>query len=165
MADLVTHLCVGWLPCLALAPRWSLAVAFGTVLPDLSGRVPQMLLVRVRVPIPDRVLWMVDVAHTPFAQACLVVLLGAAFRVGHRVRATVGMAIGVVLHFALDVLQDHHGNGYYLLFPLNVERYELAWIGSESTTTAALPLLGLTLAVAGARGWRERRLKARSPTG
>ena len=156
MADLVTHLCIGWLPCILFAPRWSTAVAIGTVLPDLTGRVPQMLLAKVPELLPERILWCLDVAHQPLAQALLVVVIGQGFREESRRRATLGMGIGVCLHFALDILQDHHGNGYYLFFPFSLERFELGWIGSEATTTYALPLLGVTLLALAVRvGWER----------
>ena len=137
MADLVTHVCSGLLPAALVWPRAVVPLAIGTVLPDLSGRVPQMALVALDldVVLPGRVLWMLDVAHTPVAQALLVGLLAQAFR--DRGRVAGWMLVGVALHFALDVLQDHHGNGYYLLFPASVERWELGWIGSEATVAWA----------------------------
>ncbi|MCB9692994.1 MAG: hypothetical protein H6736_14380 [Alphaproteobacteria bacterium] len=164
MADLVTHVCSGLVPAALVWPRAVVPLAIGTVLPDLSGRVPQMALVALDldVVLPGRVLWMLDVAHTPVAQALLVGLLAQAFR--DRGRVAGWMLVGVALHFALDVLQDHHGNGYYLLFPASVERWELGWIGSEATVAWAPWALLFTVLAWGARlAWSRRR--GESPPG
>lgn len=151
MADLVTHVCTGLIPAALFFPRATVPLAIGTVLPDLTGRVPQMGLVLLKLDtvLPETVLWMLDVAHTPVAQLCLVVALAQGFRERWRVGGL--LAVGVALHFALDVLQDHHGNGYYLWFPFSTARWEAGLIGSEATVAWAPWIALFTLIVLAAR--------------
>lgn len=156
MADLVTHVCTGLLPAALFRPRLAVPLAVGTVLPDLTGRVPQMALALLDVRLPVRILWALDVAHTPVAQTLLAVALGQAVVARQRRETTAWLLVGVALHFALDVLQDHHGNGYHLGYPLTLTRYELGWIGSEATVAWAPWIALVTLAVWGAR-LKERR--------
>lgn len=156
MADLVTHFCSGALVGLAVRPRLAGALAFGAVLPDLSGRVPQMALAILKLPIPDRVLWAFDVAHQPVAQVLLAGAIALAFRAEDRREVGLALLGGVALHFGLDVLQDHHGHGYQLFFPFSTARWEAALIGSEATVAWAPWLLALTVALALWR-WRAAR--------
>ena len=164
MADLVTHVCTGLLPATLLWRRATVPLAIGTVLPDLSGRVPQMGLVAVGLDddLPERLLWMLDVAHTPVAQLCLVGLLAQAFR--DRLQVGGLLALGVGLHFALDVLQDHHGNGYYLLFPGTTARWEAGLIGSEATVPWAPWIAVLTLVTLVGRHLVTKLVDGRTPT-
>lgn len=142
MADVVTHLASGLIPAALFAPRLLGPVAIGTVLPDATGRVPQIAIQLLSIPIPDSVVWGLDVLHQPLPQLLCVGLIALAFSERDRVAACLGMAAGVGLHFGLDVLQDHHGQGYHLFFPLSVRRFELGWIGSEATVAVA-PWLGV----------------------
>ncbi|MEZ4320169.1 MAG: hypothetical protein R3F61_22005 [Myxococcota bacterium] len=157
MADLVTHLGSGLLPAALLAPRLMGPLALGTVLPDATGRVPQMAFVMFDVPLPDAVLWAFDVLHQPLSQVLVVSAVAMLFAAVDRREAWLGMLAGVALHFGLDILQDHHGQGYQLWFPLSVERFELGWIGSEATVHAA-PWVGLAtlVAVVWRLGWARR---------
>ncbi len=131
-------------------------MALGAALPDLSGRVPQMGLVLLGLDrhLPSRLLWALDVAHTPIAQGLLVGVLTQIF--ADRREALRGMGVGVALHFGLDILQDHHGNGYYLFFPFSTFRWELGWIGSEATVHVA-PWLVLLTAICAILQVRHRR--------
>lgn len=154
MADLVTHLCSGLLPAAIFAPRWMGPVALGAVLPDLSGRVPQIVLSKFDG-LPMGVVWAFDVAHTPVAQVLLCGIVAMAFAT--RRGAVFGaLLVGVAAHFLLDVLQNHHGHGYHLLFPFDSGRYELGWIGSEATVAYAPWVLLCTLPVVGWRVWSRR---------
>lgn len=157
MADLVTHVCTGLLPAAVFFPRAVVPLAVGTVLPDLTGRVPQMGLMLLDIRLPNRLLWALDVAHTPIAQTLLALALGQLLVDGQRTRGTAWLLVGVALHFALDVLQDHHGNGYYVAFPFSLHRFELGWIGSEATVDWAPWVLLVTCVVGAGRLLIERR--------
>lgn len=161
VADLITHLASGLLPAALFAPRWMAPIAIGTVLPDATGRVPQMafaILERsVGLPIPDPVLWGFDVLHQPIPQVICVSIVSLAFSTDDRRTAWLGMLIGVALHFGLDVMQDHHGQGYHLCFPFHTERFELGWIGSEATVHIAPYVGALTLIAVVWRLWQRRR--------
>ena len=158
MADLITHLCTGALPAALFAPGAVVPLCVGATLPDLTGRAPQMVLSMAQLPLPNPLIWAFDVLHQPLPQLLLAGLFALGFQPAHQVRVFGWTAAGVALHFLLDVLQDHHGHGYYLLFPLSDWRWELGWIGSEATVDWAPWILALTLLAWGIRGlqWRPR---------
>ncbi|MCB9675375.1 MAG: hypothetical protein H6737_09680 [Alphaproteobacteria bacterium] len=157
MADMVTHLASGLLPAALIAPRYMGPLAIGTVLPDATGRVPQMAFVMFDVPLPDVVLWAFDVLHQPLPQILCASLVALVFARSDRFAAWLGLLAGVALHFGLDVLQDHHGQGYFLLFPVSAERFELGWIGSEATVHLAPWAGAATLAAVAWRLWKRRK--------
>lgn len=148
MADLVTHLCSALLPGAFLRGRALGAVVFGTVLPDLISRVPPLALElteRIGVlRVPDALLLPWGIFHEPVALVPACTLLALAFARHDRWLALTGLLGGCALHLGLDLLQDHHGNGYFLLAPCSLERYELGLIGSEATVHIAVPLALVT---------------------
>ncbi len=160
MADLVTHACSALLPAAGLrTPKLGLVVV-GAVLPDLSGRVAPLgldLLGRLGLPLPEWALWPWTGLHEPLGWALTCVLAAAAFVERQRAEAFRLLAAGCALHTALDLTQDHHGEGYLLLAPLSTARFELGWMGSEATVGLALPLLAAT-AVAWIPALVERRI-------
>ena len=133
MADLVTHLCVVLLPGALVRARGLVLVALGATLPDLTARVPPIVLESVGqlVELPELQGW--SMLHEPLPQVALCVALASTFAPEDRRRALVCLLLGVASHIGLDVLQDHHGWGYALAFPLHWGVYELGWIGSQAT--------------------------------
>lgn len=159
MADLVTHLCTALLPKAITGGRHVGPFAVGTVLPDLASRVPAIgmgFLEGRGVDVPESFEYGVDVLHMPVGIAALCVLLGWCFVPEQRAPVTGWLLAGSALHLALDVLQHHFGQGYFLLFPFSLARWELGWIGSEATAAWA-PWLALVTALAWAVRWWLRR--------
>jgi hypothetical protein len=144
----VTHACTALLPAAGLrTPRVGLVVV-GAVLPDATGRVFPLgldLLGRMGLPLPEWATWPWTALHEPFGWALTCALAASAFVEGQRASAFRLLAAGCALHTALDLTQDHHGEGYLLLAPVSTARFELGWIGSEATVPHALPLLAATL--------------------
>ena len=160
MADLVSHLAVVLLPGV-LWPRKAQVglAAVGAALPDLFGRAIPIVFGTFIGPrgLPEAVQHPWGVLHQPLGLALLAGLLGQAFAPGHRLAATLSLLVGCAAHFALDVLQDHHGQGYYLLYPISHGHWELGIMGSEATVSAALPLAGVVLMVWAGRQWIDSR--------
>jgi hypothetical protein len=147
VADLVTHLAVVLLP--AGIARWRLApvAAFGAALPDLLGRAVPLGLERLYAagaPVPMALLWPWSSLHEPLGWALASTLFATAFVERDRRRVLLAAWLGGAAHTALDVLQDHRGEGYLLLVPLSSARFELGWIGSEATVAWAEPLAAWT---------------------
>ncbi len=156
MADLITHLCTALLPTAFVRTRLTIPLTIGVVLPDAAARVPPMAMAWLRragVGIPQSFSLAFDALHTPAALLALSVLVAWCFRPDERKLAFIGLFGGSLLHLAVDVLQDHHGMSYHLLFPFSLTRWELGWIGSEDTVLIAGPL---AIATAAAWGWRWR---------
>ena len=164
MADLVTHLCSALLPKAFTGGRHAGPFAIGAVLPDLTARVPAIAFDHLgrRTDVPEILQNAFDVLHMPVGMIAACVLLAWCFVPEQRGPVLGWLCAGSLLHLAVDLLQDHHGQGYYLLFPLTTWRWELGLIGSEATVAWA-PWLALATAVAW--GWRWRKGDGRpSPT-
>lgn len=163
MPDLVTHLCSALLPGVGLRLDRAALLALGTALPDIGGRVPGIVLYglgRLGVPIPDGIGLAFGVLHQPVGVSLLAAMLSFILPERERPAATVALVGGALLHLALDLLQDHRGFGYALLFPLSTVRYEIGLIAPEATVPWAPALALLTALVWAVRLWRARRMRA-----
>jgi hypothetical protein len=164
VADLVTHLCTALLPGVLLTAPRATWLALGAVAPDFAARVPGLaldILRRLSVPIPGNIESPLAVFHMPIGIVCGAVIVAQVVHPKQRRQALLWLVAGGILHLAVDILQDHHGHGYFLLFPFSTHRYELGWIGSEATVAWAPFLALVTAAVWGVR-WAWRRQIARS---
>lgn len=164
MADLVTHVCVGLLPAGLSRKIPAGPLVLGAVLPDLGARVPSMgteaLSRALGVEVPGVLLHGWGVLHMPLGTAALALLLSLLFPEEQRSRVLGWILAGAASHYLLDLVQDHHGQGYYLLFPFSLAHWELGWLHSEYSLDLAPWLAGLTAlvwAVRGARAWRRRK--------
>ena len=167
MPDLVTHLSSVLLPgaaLVALLPeghrlRGTVALcALGTVLPDLTSRLPGLVL-EVIAPVLFRApAWVgtsLGVFHMPVGMLCVGIWLTALFVPEHRRRAAAALATGMTLHLALDLLQDHHGFGYVLFWPFSGHMVELGCVGSEASVPWAPLWALLTLLAWAGVLWRQ----------
>ncbi len=144
MADLVTHACSALLPGAFVRSRLVPVVTVGAVLPDALGRAVPLAL--ERLPVPEPLIWPWGALHEPAGWLLVSGGLALAFVEGQRRRVLLALWLGCLLHTALDLTQSHHGEGYAVLAPITLARFELGWMGSEATVPFALPLLGLTAA-------------------
>lgn len=153
MADLVTHLASALLPGVLLPANRASLLAIGVALPDVGGRLPSIAAESLPFALPPGSLSAFDVLHQPIGLTAAIVATSTLF-VPEQRRIVAGWLLsGAALHLAVDLLQDHHGQGYHLAFPLSEWRFELGWIGSESSISWA-PWLGLATGVA----WAARAL-------
>lgn len=163
MADLVTHLASALIPGVALRPDRAVLLGLGAAIPDLAGRTPGIVseaLAFAGIVSPEWVPTLFGLAHQPIGGALVAGLLAWTLPEEERPAGAGLLVCGVLLHLALDVLQDHHGYGYFLLVPFDYGRYELGCMGSEDTVLLAPWLALLTGLVWGARlgwaWWRDR---------
>jgi len=159
VADLITHACSALIPGAFVRTRLLGPVVIGAVLPDLVSRLPATVLELLRhggLAIPGWLSMPWGVLNEPFALVLVCLLLAQAFRTSDRWLVFRGLLVGCALHVGLDVLQDHHGDGYLLLFPLSRARFELGWIDSEATVVWAPWLALLTAGLWGVRWARSR---------
>lgn len=171
MADLLTHIASALIPGVGFRrPIHAVLLSVGTALPDLGGRVPGILaevLFAAGVQTPSWLPVPFGISHQPVGGVLIGALLAYLLPERERPAAAAALCGGVLLHLALDVLQDHHGYGYYLLVPFDFGRYELGCIGSEATVAWAPWLALASVLVWGVRGliaWRRLRV-GRSPRG
>lgn len=151
MADLVTHAASVLLPCAWWRGRQVPVIMLGALLPDLAARLPSELLEHggraLGITLPDPLLQCWTVLHTPAGTALVCLTVAHRFVEAERAPILRSLLLGSLAHYALDVLQDHDGRGYHLLYPLSLTDFELGWIGSEATVGWA-PWLALLTAVA-----------------
>ncbi len=143
MADLVTHLCAVLLPGALVRSPLVVVVAAGAALPDLLGRAVPLALDGARragAPIPEAAIWPWVGLHEPLGWMLVSILIGQLFVRRDRRRGVLALWCGGAMHALVDVLQDHHGQGYLWLAPFSLRTFELGWIGSEATVGWALPL-------------------------
>lgn len=140
MADLVTHMATALLFKAVAGRKHTASFTLGTVLPDLAGRVPGIVLVKLvgfGLPIPEGLTHAPGVLHMPFGMLPLCVLLALVFPELQRPKIAANFFGGCMLHMAVDLLQHHTGTGYPLLFPFSTWHFELGWIGTEATVLLA----------------------------
>lgn len=162
MADLITHGCTALL-WRAWRPReHTPSFVAGSLLPDLLARVPSIGFTRLHDglgwPIPDGLIYGFGPLHLPIGMALSSYLLSLLFPAPERRGIWAALFKGSLLHLAVDLLQDHYGAGYTLLYPCSMWDWEAGWLGSEATVVLAPPLVVLTALV-----WR-RRARPSSPT-
>ncbi len=117
----------------------------GNVLPDLLARLPAeafILVQKAGLPVPPVLLHGWGPLHIPSGMLLASLALCLLFPRDQQRAVFANLLGGMLLHLAVDVLQDHAGAGYLLLFPFSTAPYELGWIGSEATVFIA-PLMAL----------------------
>ena len=158
MADLVTHSALAVM--LKASTRGALPAVFvlGTVLPDLCSRVPAISLGYVHVHIarlPSVATHGWQPLHQPLGMLLLSYLVAMMFQESARRAVFANLLGGMALHLLVDLLQDHHGAGYLIGFPVWTGSFEFGLIGSEATVWWAVPL-----AIA---AWALTRTRRRAP--
>lgn len=153
VADLITHACLALLlkrGQRALRPATALhlsSFAAGSVLPDLLGRLPAevfSLIQRHTGPLPPLLLHGWEPFHLPVGMVITSVGLAALFTPRQRLAVFSNLLAGMLLHLGVDLLQDHAGAGYLLLYPLSTRPYELGLIGTELTVWLVPGLVAAT---------------------
>lgn len=160
MADLVTHAASAIL--VKAATGWRLPAVFvlGTLAPDMFCRVPSIVLGGIHnyvTELPPVVTHIWQPLHQPAGMVLLAYALCLFFQESTRKAVFFNLLGGMGLHLVLDMLQDHHGAGYQLLFPFSTHAVEWGLMGSESTVYWAIPLAMLAVLVT------RKRLKRETP--
>lgn len=166
MPDPLSHAAIGAL-LRARAPAEPLAwFAVGSVLPDLSSRLPTLGLTALselagfEIPLP--LLAGLSVCHHPLPYLLLCWLVALLLPRAVRLTAGLNLAAAGLLHLALDATQRHLEGGYRLLFPLSSGQWELGWIDADWSLHALPWLLLVVAGVFGVRAWRWRRASSQS---
>ena len=161
MPDPVTHLCTALFPKALLGGRYTGVFAVGVSLPDIASRLPTAVLERAydRGFIPREAMYPWATLHMPIGIAVSCALLTFLFPEKDRPAVFGWLLGGGALHLAADLLQFHYGQGYYLLFPFSLWRFELGWVGSEATVPLA-PWFAAATAIAWGYRWTWERRRA-----
>ena len=169
MPDLLTHAGIGAL--LRVRATRSPLVWFvvGSCLPDLASRLFGLGIASASWIFDFRVsvsvLEATGLAHVPLPYLVLCLLLALLLPRTLRTVAFANLALGGLLHFAVDTLQTHLNGGYYLLYPFSMRRMELAWIDTADSLEF-LPWLAVGVGIAyGVRWWWSRRVRTGTAAG
>ncbi len=156
MADLVTHWALAVLVKAGIGYRDVPLFVAGSLLPDLMARVPPLALELLARPLGGVPPWLSYVwvpMHLPAGMLVLAFSLSLLFPAEARRRVFANLLGGMALHLGVDLLQDHLGVGYQLLFPWWGQPFELGVYGSEASVWVAPFLAAAALTV----WWRRRR--------
>lgn len=159
MADLLSHGLIALLgKRLSPWPKGAYLFVLGTLLPDALGRAPRVIHQMSDLPLPPWSVEVWNVAHLPLPFLALVGALSFFWPEEGRQRVFANLALGGLLHMAIDYLQWHaEGDVYRLLFPLSDAGSELGWIGTEASLYWLPILIPLGILVE----WRYRRREGR----
>lgn len=162
MADLLSHALIAH-TVKRLSPFGKGAYLFfvGTLLPDVLGRAPRILL-HMFTPkdwtVSPVVMELWNVAHTPIPFVVLMAAVAFLWPEKKRLKVFANLSLGGLVHIAVDVTQWHiEGNVYRLLWPISEKGYELGWVGTEASLSWIPYLIPLAL---GGEWVHRRRLKA-----
>lgn len=158
MADLLTHWSLAVLVKAGIGWRDVPLFVAGSLLPDLMARLPPLALELVARPLGGAPAWLSYMwvpMHLPVGMLVLAFVLCLLFPVHRRRLVFANLLGGMALHLGVDILQDHLGVGYQLLFPAWGRPFELGIYGSEDSVLVAPLLSAAALAV-----WWRRRSRA-----
>jgi hypothetical protein len=112
MPDLVTHTAIAYFAVRhSVFKRFRIVFYLGTILPDISSR-PFYIIQPALYPYTVAI-------HTPVFSVVSCLVLAELFSTDIRRYVRAYLIAGVALHYILDLIQKHLGEGYYLLFPFS----------------------------------------------
>ncbi|MBN1559266.1 hypothetical protein JW998_03405 [candidate division KSB1 bacterium] len=123
MPDLVTHTAAAYfLSRHRCFQRYRVLFYLGTILPDILARP-------IHIIFPQLYFYSVAI-HTPIFMAIFTLFFSEFFR-KDRWAVVKFLGAGIVVHFALDLLQKHLAAGYYWFFPFSWKSFEIGLFWPE----------------------------------
>lgn len=122
MPDLLTHTLAIY-PLKHRFPKMFSILLLGTVLPDIVGRTPGILL-----PYQSAINWLGMALHTPILLVLISLLLSFFFPENLRKKTFLYLMIGVFAHLFLDLFQKTLTYGYFWLFPFSFASFNIPLI-------------------------------------
>lgn len=144
MPDWLTHILVVWSLCTVLGFRYKEFTSGNTALAMLGALLPDA----VKIAIPLQFLTGYDLSvlfttlHTPLGSSLLAAMLGLLFK--DKKSAFLFLLLGILTHFALDLLMSYYSGGIYLLYPLSWTQWQ---IGVISTVDYKISLLAIVISI------------------
>lgn len=144
MPDWLTHILVVWSLCTVFGFRYKEFTSGNTALAMLGALLPDA----VKIAIPLQFLTGYDLSvlfttlHTPLGSSLLAAMLGLLFK--DKKSAFLFLLLGILTHFALDLLMSYYSGGIYLLYPLSWTQWQ---IGVISTVDYKISLLAIVISI------------------
>ena len=159
VADLLTHIGTGLLFKAGTGGRHTAVFVLGNALPDLMRSIPVMGVDRLirfaHIPVPKEAMYPWAVLHMPIGMLFSSYLLCWLFAQKVRYRVCAWLFAGMSLHLTMDLFQDHHGQGYFLLYPFSNWTFEFGLYGPEETVQFGPWLFGISIVAWCVRFWYE----------
>jgi hypothetical protein len=144
MPDWLTHILVAWSLCTILGFRYKEFTSENTALAMLGALLPDA----VKIAIPLQFLSghdlsvLVTTLHTPVGASILAAMLSLLFK--DKKTVFLFLLLGILTHFALDLLMSYYSGGIYLLYPLSWTQWQ---IGLISTVDYRISLLAIVISI------------------
>jgi hypothetical protein len=156
----MAHVAFAFILCALLALKWPVFGGRNTVLVMIGALTPDIF----KLYLPLQVMGVhaqdsLALFHIPIGTALVCALCALLFEKGIRVRVFLLFAVGIVTHYALDVILINVSGGLMLLYPLSWNAWHLDlvrpdnWLGTTILVAAAI-LVWLVL-----KAWTVRRAK------
>jgi len=155
MPDLLTHTATSYLvgyrylssPLVAL-------LVFGSALPDLLSRVPEIILHRF---LDFPVYHFFSAFHTPFGLLLACYLISFSFKERQRVETFFCLLFGSALHFLMDLMQEQFYLGVYMpYFPFSFKVIQWPFFDINASLYIAPIIGGVAVLI-----WRKKQLSIR----
>jgi len=160
VVDWMAHVAFAFILCALLALKWPVFGGRNTVLVMIGALMPDIF--KLYFPLQVIGVYAQDslaLFHIPIGTALVCALCALLFEEGIRVRVFLLFALGIVTHYALDVILINVSGGLMLLNPLSWNAWHLDlvrpdnWLGTTILVAAAI-LVWLVL-----KAWTVRRAK------
>jgi hypothetical protein len=144
MPDWLTHILVVWSLCTILGFRYKEFTSENTAIAMLGALLPDT----VKIAIPLQFLSGYDLSvlvatlHTPLGSMLLAAMLCLLFK--DKKTIFLFLFLGILTHFALDLLMSYYSGGIYLIYPFSWTQWQ---IGLISTVDYKISLLAVVISV------------------
>lgn len=107
----------------------------GTILPDVLGRVPSIVITNVSEKYDCNLGWFLAIFHSPFVLFLICFLITLFFEQALRKRVFKLLMLGVFLHLGLDMFQKTFisGKGYLWFFPFSFKSFSAPLFWPDQT--------------------------------
>lgn len=128
MPDWITHILVAWSLCTILGFKYKQFNPGNTAIAMIGALLPDM--VKIYIPIQLFTGNDISVFVAPFHMPLGSLILAGMFTLFFKEKKIIYLflVLGIVTHFALDLLMIYSGGGIYLLYPLSFNQWQMGLI-------------------------------------
>jgi hypothetical protein len=154
MPDWVVHVCVAWTLCRVLRFKYPQFNQGNTALVMIGSVFPDALKVGIPLELLGLDGWdYIYVLHLPVGSFLLAGIASLFFR--EKKVAFLFLSLGILTHYALDLLLIQLGNGMYLLYPASWMGFTLNLVPNDDYNITIVALV-IALVVYVVSNWAEK---------
>ena len=144
MPDWFTHVLIGLIIAETFNVRKKSLILIGTILPDV---LPNLVLLRLFIPIPNISYSALKAFHTPFVIFIVILLVAPIFKYRYK-KVVLLLGIGALSHLLADAALTHFAGGVRLLYPFSMEKYSWNIFWPNESFIIMIPLLFIYITIA-----------------